>query len=64
MERFPVRRRNLGGDYIKPSNHCQTIYPPYPYTIYAPYLSNHCIQVWALYIQNHGLSSIFLLKNE
>jgi len=32
-----------------------------PYTIYAPYLSNHCIKVWALYLQNHGLSSTFVM---
>jgi len=30
--------------------------PSYPYTTFAPYLSNHHIKVWALYIQNHGLS--------
>ncbi len=42
----------------------------YPQTIISglyskpSYLSNHHIKVWALYIQNHGLSSIFVIYFE
>jgi hypothetical protein len=36
--------------------------PPYPQTLYhiCPILSNHRKKVWALYMQNHGLSSLYM----
>jgi len=59
---FKRADRNAGQKIL-----CQT---KFPQTIISglyskpSYLSNHHIKVWALYIQNHGLSSIFVKEFE